>query len=57
MRTIFKFNGYAIMSVLLEKYKNEPYGNTKAALAYGIGTGLGFVAGKRMMLELRESAS
>ena len=49
---LFKCSGYAIMRRLLEAYQNEPMGATKAALVYGLGTGLGLKAGKVLAREL-----
>ena len=44
-------SGHAIIARLLEAYKDEPMGATKAALVYGLGTGLGLRAGKILAKE------
>jgi hypothetical protein len=49
---LWKCSGYRIMARLLEAYKDEPMGATKAALVYGLGTGLGLKPGKILAREM-----
>jgi len=49
---LWDWNGYRIMARLLEAYASEPMGATKAALVYGMGTGLGLQAGKILAREM-----
>ena len=47
-------SGYGIMERLLEAYRAEPMGVTKACVVYGMMTGLGLRAGKIVARELGE---
>ena len=52
MRDLFKStDGHGIIVALLTRYSGDTLGASKAALVYGVGTGLGLAAGKAMARE------
>lgn len=51
-KDLWKCSGHWIMRRLLEAYSDEILGATKAAVVYGLGTGLGTRAGKIVAREM-----
>lgn len=51
-RDLWKCSGHRIMLRLLDAYKDEVLGVTKAAVVYSLGTGLALAAGKAMAREM-----